>query len=145
VLGQGPQQSPSVFNFFSPFFAPPGEIRDRRLTAPELQIATEYQNTFVTNWMFYQAFFFNWMIDRHAADYNDDSILIEFAEEAALADDPAALVDRVADKLLGGEMSDTLREEAVGMLMRLPASEPTLRAAEAIYLVATSPEYAYQR
>ena len=45
VLGQGPQQSPSVFNFFSPRFAPPGEIRDRRLTAPELQIATEYQNT----------------------------------------------------------------------------------------------------
>jgi uncharacterized protein (DUF1800 family) len=145
VLGQGPQQSPSVFNFFSPLFAPPGEIRDRRLTAPELQIATEYQNTFVTNWMFYQAFFFNWMIDRNAADYNEDSILIKFAEEAGLADDPVALVDRVADKLLGGEISDALREEAVGMLLRLPASKPTLRAAEAIYLVATSPEYAYQR
>ncbi|MDX1507123.1 MAG: DUF1800 domain-containing protein, partial [Woeseiaceae bacterium] len=26
LLGQGPLQSPSVFNFFSPFYAPPGEI-----------------------------------------------------------------------------------------------------------------------
>ncbi|MDX1563517.1 MAG: DUF1800 domain-containing protein, partial [Gammaproteobacteria bacterium] len=26
-FGQGPLQSPSVFNFFSPFYAPPGEIR----------------------------------------------------------------------------------------------------------------------
>ena len=26
VFGQGPLQSPSVFNFFSPFYAPPGEI-----------------------------------------------------------------------------------------------------------------------
>ena len=28
VFGQGPLQSPSVFNFFSPFYAPPGEIRN---------------------------------------------------------------------------------------------------------------------
>ncbi|MDJ0919150.1 MAG: DUF1800 domain-containing protein, partial [Woeseiaceae bacterium] len=40
-FGQGPMQSPSVFNFFSPFYAPPGEISDSSLVAPELQIATE--------------------------------------------------------------------------------------------------------
>ena len=28
VFAQGPLQSPSVFNFFSPFYAPPGEITD---------------------------------------------------------------------------------------------------------------------
>ncbi|MDH3644878.1 MAG: DUF1800 domain-containing protein, partial [Gammaproteobacteria bacterium] len=56
VFGEGPLQSPSVFNFFSPFFAPPGEIRDGGLVAPELEIATEYQNTFVTNYMLLQTF-----------------------------------------------------------------------------------------
>ena len=48
-FGQGPLQAPSVFNFFSPFYAPPGEIADQGLVAPELQIATEYLNTTVTN------------------------------------------------------------------------------------------------
>ena len=41
IFGQGPLQSPSVFNFFSPFFAPTGEIRNSGLVAPELEIATE--------------------------------------------------------------------------------------------------------
>ena len=46
----------SVFNFFSPFYAPPGEIADQGLVAPELQIATEYQNTLVANFFYGQAF-----------------------------------------------------------------------------------------
>ena len=145
VLGQGPLQSPSVFNFFSPFYAPPGEIRDSSLVAPELQIATEYQNTFVTNWMFYQTFFFNWLADRNLPTINDETILINFEEEAAIADNAVALVDRVADKLLAGQISDTLRNETIGMVELIPADQALARAAEAIYLVVTSPEYAYQR
>ena len=145
VLGQGPLQSPSVFNFFSPFYAPPGEIRDSSLVAPELQIATEYQNTFVTNWMFYQTFFFNWLADRNLPNINDETILINFEEEAAIADDAVALVDRVADKLLAGQISATLRNETIGMVELIPADQTLARAAEAIYLVVTSPEYAYQR
>ncbi len=145
VLGQGPLQSPSVFNFFSPFYAPPGEIRDSSLVAPELQIATEYQNTFVTNWMFYQTFFFNWLADRNLAMINDETILINFEEEAAIADDAVALVDRIADKLLAGQISDTLRNETIGMVDLIPADQALARAAEAIYLVVTSPEYAHQR
>ncbi len=145
VLGQGPLQSPSVFNFFSPFYAPPGEIRDSSLVAPELQIATEYQNTFVTNWMFYQTFFFNWLADRNLPNINDETILINFEDEAAIADNAVALVDRVADKLLAGQISDTLRNETIGMVELIPADQALARAAEAIYLVVTSPEYAYQR
>ncbi len=145
VLGQGPLQSPSVFNFFSPFYAPPGEIRNSSLVAPELQIATEYQNTFVTNWMFYQAFLFNWVVDRNLEPIQEDTILINFEEETAIAGDPIALVDSVSGKLLGGEISDTLRAEIVRMVELIPAEEALARAAEAIYLTVTSPEYAYQR
>jgi len=146
IFGQGPLQSPSVFNFFSPFYAPPGEIRDSNLVAPELEIATEFLNTYVTNYMFIQTFAWN-----HAADpvtdpnVNDDTVLIDFAEEVAIAGDADALIDMVARKLLAGEISTALRGEIAGMLALIPADQGLLRAAETIYLVATSPEFAYQR
>ncbi len=141
LFGQGPLQSPSVFNFFSPFYAPPGEIRDASLVAPELQIATEYQNTLVTNFMFFQCFGLN----QASRDLAPDDVYIDFSEEVAIAGDADALVDRVQEKLLGGPMSATLENEILGMLELIPTEDAVIRAAEAIYFVVTSPEYAYQR
>ena len=141
LFGQGPLQSPSVFNFFSPFYAPPGEIRDSSLVAPELEIATEYSNTLLTNYMFGQVFGLNHTNE----DLNEDDIYINFQEEMDIADDIDALIDMVAGKLLGGEISDTLRAEITGMLERVPETDTAIRAAETIYFVVTSPEYAYQR
>jgi uncharacterized protein (DUF1800 family) len=141
LFGQGPLQSPSVFNFFSPFYAPPGEIRDSSLVAPELEIATEYQNTVFTNYMFYQVFALNQTNGALA----DDDIYINFEEEMAIADDVDALIDMVAGKLLAGQISDTLRQEIAGMLARVPETDTAIRAAETIYFIVTSPEYAYQR
>lgn len=141
LFGQGPLQSPSVFNFFSPFFAPPGEIRNSSLVAPELEIATEYQNTLFTNYLFYQVFVLNQTNDA----LQEDDVFINIEEEIAAADDIDALIDMVAGKLLAGEISSTLREEIAGMLGRIPETDSVVRAAEAIYFVVTSPEYAYQR
>lgn len=146
ILGQGPLQSPSVFNFFSPFYAPPGEIRDSGLVAPELEIATEYLNTYVTNYMFIQTFGWNHTaVPGTTEGVNDDTVLIDFAAEVAIADDADALIDMVAGKLLAGEISATLRDEITGILAVIPADQGLLRAAETIYLIATSPEFAYQR
>ena len=141
VFGQGPLQASHVFNFFSPFYAPTGEIQDRGLVAPELEIATEYLNTFVTNFMFLQAFARNQTVQ----DLQPDDVYIDFSEEMAVAGDVDALIDMVAGKLLGGQISDTLRNEIAGMLALVPENESALRAAETIYFVTTSPEYAYQR
>ncbi|MDJ0812302.1 MAG: DUF1800 domain-containing protein [Woeseiaceae bacterium] len=141
VFGQGPLQSPSVFNFYSPFYAPPGEIRDSGYVAPELEIATEYLNTYVTNYMFFQAFGLNQTVP----DLQPDDVYIDFSEEMTVASDVDALINMVAAKLLGGQISATLRNETAGMLALIPDSEPALRAAEAIYFISTSPEYAYQR
>lgn len=141
LFGQGPLQSPSVFNFFSPFFAPPGEIRNSNLVAPELEIATEYLNTLFTNYMFFQVFGLN----HTNPDLQEDDIYIDIQEEMDVAADADALIDMVAGKLLGGEISDTLRTEIAGMLARIPETDTAIRAAEAIYFVTTSPEYAYQR
>jgi hypothetical protein len=140
-FGQGPLQSPSVFNFFSPFYAPPGEIRDSGLVAPELEIATEFQNTMVTNYFFYQTFALN----SAATELREGDIAIDIDEELGLAADIDALIRRVDDKLLAGTMSGALETEIRGMLERVPDDNAAIRAAEAIYLVVTSPEFAYQR
>ncbi len=144
-LGQGPLQSPSVFNFFSPFYAPPGEIRDSNLVAPELEIATEYQNTLITNYMFYQALAAN-SVAAQDPGFSEDDVAIDISEELAVADDADALIDMVAGKLLAGQISTTLRDEIAGMLAIItgPDTAP-LRVGEVIYLIASSPEYAYQR
>ena len=140
-FGQGPLQSPSVFNFFSPSYAPPGEIRDSGLVAPELQIATEYQNTLVTNYFFIQAFGLN----SAATEIADDDIYIDLSEEIAAAGDAAVLADMVGDKLLAGQMSAALRAEIIAMVDRIPVADSVARAAEAIFLTSSSPEFAYQR
>lgn len=141
VFGQGPLQASHVFNFFSPFYSPPGEIQDSGLVAPELEIATEYLNTFVTNFMFLQVFGLN----STNTNLQDDDVFINFESEMLLAADIDLLIDTVAGKLLGGEISATLRNEIAGMLALIPETDTTVRAAEVIYFIVTSPEYAYQR
>ena len=141
VFGQGPLQSPTVFNFFSPFYAPAGEIRNSGLVAPELEIATEYLNTYVTNYMFLQTFGLN----STNQNLRPDDVYINFEAEMQVAADVDMLIDMVADKLLAGDISDTLRNEIAGMLALIPDTDTAVRAAETIYFVVTSPEFAYQR
>ncbi len=141
IFGQGPLQSQTVFNFFSPDFAPTGEIRNSGLVAPELEIATEYQNTFVTGYFFLLTFVWN----SENPNLAPDNVFIDISEEIAIADDTDALIDMVAAKLLAGDISATLRTEIAGMVNRIGVADAAARTAEAIFLVVSSPEYAYQR
>ena len=140
-FGQGPLQAPSVFNFFTPFYAPPGEIRDSSLVAPELQIATEFQNTLVTNYLLFQAL----GLTSEATGLGEDDVFINIDQEMAVAADTDALVSMVAGKLLAGQLSPTLETEVKGMINRIPDTQAAIRVGEAIYFIATSPEFAYQR
>lgn len=148
-IGQGPLQAPSVFNFFSPFYAPPGEILDQGLVAPEMQIATEYLNTLLTNYFFILSFCYNTAPVQGCPPLPDelarDVVIIDTAGERALAADPQALVNRIAEKLAGGPLSPVLGAQAVGMIQQVPATETSLRVAEALYLVSTAPEFSLQR
>ena len=146
IFGQGPGQSPSVFNFFSPSYAPPGEIANGSFVAPELQLATEYLNTQITNFFWTQA------INRTTAQTGlaADTMFIDTREEQALVADSEALINKVAEKLLGGaaQMSATLKSEAKAQIDRTAAGTTgnnNTRVADAIYFVVTSPEFALQR
>ncbi len=140
ILGQGPLQSPSVFNFFGPDFAPAGEIRGLGLAAPELEIATEYLNTQVTNRLRTYAF-----RNSRTAGLTPEDIVIDIEGEVAVAADVNALVSLVGDKLLAGQVSATLRAEMVNLVGRYAATDGPNRAAQAIYSAVTSPEYALQQ
>jgi len=149
VFGQAQGSSPSVFNFFSPFFAPSGEIADAGRVAPEMQIATEYANTQIANFFWVQSL----SRTQLATSLNADDMFINTTDELAIAADSEALVNRVAEKLLGGstQMSAALKSETKAQIERtaVPTTNPTTalatRTADAIYLIVTSPEFALQR
>ena len=119
TFGQGPLLSPSVFNFFSPSYAPPGEIEDRGLVAPELQIANENLNTVVTNYFYTQVYSRN----STKAGLGTTIIIIDISDEMAVAGNADALVAMIADKLLGGEISTTLAAEARGAALRFDTQQ----------------------
>ena len=142
TFGQGPLLAPSVFNFFSPFYAAPGEISNQNLISPELQLATEYLNTLVTNYIWVQA------VSRTTAQttLGTDVIFIDTNAETALAADSEALVNKVADKLLAGQISVDLKTQTKAQVERSSATTAAAtRVADAIYLIASSPEFAVQR
>jgi uncharacterized protein (DUF1800 family) len=149
LIGQGPLQAPSVFNFFSPFYAPPGEILDQGLVAPEMQLATEYQSSLITNYLFVLGYCYNTAPVQGCPPVPPalapDIVVIDTAPERAVAADADALVSRIADRLAGGAISPALRAEARAQVERVPASEASLRVAEALFLISTSPELALQR
>jgi uncharacterized protein (DUF1800 family) len=140
-FGQGPLTAGSVFNFFSPFYSPPGEISDLGLVAPELQIATEYQNTLIANYFYAQIFNRN----SRSNVTTPDAVVIDIETEIPLATNPPALVSAVSEKLLAGRISPTLRAQAEAQVARVAAASSAQRVAEAVWLVATSPEFALQR
>jgi uncharacterized protein (DUF1800 family) len=143
VFGQGPGLSPSVFNFYSPGYAPPGEIQTGGMVAPEMQLATEYLNTQVTNFFWTQA---NSRTITQSATLNVDDMFIDTTQEIALMADPVALVNRVAERLLGSApgMSSSLMLETLAQVRRSGATSAT-RVTDAVYFIATSPEYMLQR
>ncbi len=117
------------------------EQQDRIMFLGLSYLVLLYQNTFLTNYFFGQIFGLN----QTNQNLGEDDVFIDISEEMAVADDIDALIDMVALKLLGGQISDILRNEIGGMLALIPETDTTIRAAETIYFVVTSPEYAYQR
>lgn len=149
VFGQAQGSSPSVFNFFSPFYAPPGEIADAGRVAPEMQLATEYLNTQIANFFWTQAL----SRTQVATNLGVDVMYINTAEELAVANDSEALINRVAERLLGSAalLSPALKSQAKAQIERtaVPTTSPTnalvTRTADAIFFVTTSAEFALQR
>jgi uncharacterized protein (DUF1800 family) len=157
ALGQTPLRSPSVFNFYRPGYVPPGTAAAAQsLAVPEMQILHETT----------AAGYVNFIRDAIAngagstvsvSGTSRRDLQPDFSAELALAEQPAALVERVNDKLLIGTMPAALKSEIQNAIQTiaipaLTASNATQVAAAkrarvnaTIFLTMVSPEFQVQK
>ncbi len=162
-LGQSVLRSPSVFNFYRPGYVPPSTAAAARgLAVPEMQITHETTTAGYVNFMrdglqsgIGQGA--NVTVDGRSVYRRD--LQPAFAAELALADDPAALVERVNDKLMLGAMPRALKDEIEGAVgsIAIPALNKSgsnqasidnarrNRVNAAVFLALVSPEYQVQK
>jgi uncharacterized protein (DUF1800 family) len=147
-LYQAPLTSPSVFNFFRPGYVPPNtRVGGKGLQAPEFQIADEVSTASYVNLL--QGALSNGFGLTPSGGSGPD-INSTYADEVALADTPASLVDHI-DLLLGVQLSAQTQSNIVSAVsaINVPATAGDAarlnRVRLAILMVMASPEYLIQR
>lgn len=101
ALGQSPLRSPSVFNFFRPGYFPPNtEIANRSLLAPEFQLVNETSVAGYIN-------FLERAVQGQRAPVAD--LVLDYSAEIAIAQDTAALLDRLDLLLTARQLSEATR------------------------------------
>lgn len=136
-LGQNPLRAPSVFNWFRPDYAPPGQILNQGLFAPEFQITHETTVTGYANFVAYTA--------ERGHGWGTGAILPNYTAEVALANNPAALMDRLNALLTAGRMTATTRQVIINAINEIPASQASRRVHMAVALTMVSPEFIVQK
>jgi len=133
-----PLTAPSVFNYYSPSYAPQGPIQDSGLVAPEFQINSEASSNTV-----------NTTLMRAVIQENLRGIPLPLdlrTEAQLLADSPASLIDHLDRILTADRLTDDSRQILADYIEtnkdRLEADR-LLR--NVIGLVVTSTEFAIQR
>ena len=150
--------APSVFNYYSSTYSPPGDLSKKKILAPETQIfdglLAVYQNNLLANLIFRRdindkniytgedAGEINGIVP--FGEYWDPNVkaLLNLTEERALADKPGELVDRINLLLTHGKIS---AEDSALIVEHISSiTDPLERIYEAIYIISISPEYAVQ-
>ncbi len=138
-LGQAPVHAPSVFNFFDKDYSPSGPIQDAGLVAPEFQITSEVRAIDGANFV-HQGIVRGFGSGSGFAD----RIRLNLAAAIAVASDVDALLDYLDLVLMANSMSSEMRTALRATLEDLN-QDPGYRAASAIQLIITSPQFAIQR
>jgi uncharacterized protein (DUF1800 family) len=136
AYGQSPLGSPSVFNFFSPDYAPNGEIAAAKDVAPEFEILS-WNNFILTNNQLWTAT----GRTNYNGETNPSRIVINTAPLEAIANDHEALIAEIERRLLSERMSDELREIVLEALEELRDTQQSLKVRNAIYIAVTSQEF----
>jgi uncharacterized protein (DUF1800 family) len=136
-IGQNPLRAPSVFNWFRPDYAPPGEILRQGLVAPEFQITHETTTTGYANFVIHTV--------ERGHSWNSNAIKADYSAELALAKDPPALMDRLDLLLTTGRMSASTRQIILDAVSAIPASQAEARVHTAVALTMLSPDFIVQK
>jgi uncharacterized protein (DUF1800 family) len=158
-LNQTPMTAPSVFNFYRPGYVPTSQtISAAGVVVPELQITHDVS---VAGYMNYLR---SWVTVNTGRD-----IQLDYSAELALAETPAALLDRLNLLLFAGTLPDALRAQLLAAITSrtipaaiypaggasAPGATPTNLAAIntakldrvclAVYMAMSSPDYLVQK
>jgi uncharacterized protein (DUF1800 family) len=145
---QQPYNSPSVFNFYSPNYLPPGPVGEAGLVAPEFQILNATTAVSSPN------YFYNSINSRdlHRWGTADGTRTVRpnFTRETTLAgSDIDALIRRLDLHLTCGGLSprefQSIREALLRVDSGVTGSWQTERVNLAVYLILTSPEFCILR
>ena len=143
ILGQRPLGAPSVFNFFRPDYQHPGELQNMGLNSPAFELLTESTITTSTNILADFVYGARTRIGDNAVRH---PVLLDFADELALADDPEGLVDHLDILLMGGLMSDEMKTALTENITENELEDDgTRRVQDAVFLIVSSPEFSVQR
>ena len=134
---QEPMNSPSVFNFYTPVYQAPGEIRNAGLVSPGFQIINTYSAVSFPNllWDYLHEGFKSGWTWNFPMDYRDPLLL---------AENPAALVDHIDLLICAGSMTARTRGIILTALSN-PALSQQDRVALAIWTAMISPEGVVQK
>ncbi len=138
-LGQSVFSPVTVFSFYSPDFQVPGTP----LLGPPFQIYTE--STAIRRANLINTLVFGTISVPSYAPAGSTTASIPLSAWAAIAGNPASLVDDLSMRLMHGAMPADMRARIIQAVTAIAATNPTLRAQTAIYLVATSAQYNVQR
>ena len=142
-LGQSALRSPSVFNFFRPGYVPANTaIATNALVAPEFQLVNETSTPGYVNYM-------TAAIGSTNGIGND--VKAAYTSELAIADNAAALLDRICLLLAANQISDSTKAtiraalDATTVTATSTTAEKQRRVYMAILLVMASPDYLVQK
>jgi uncharacterized protein (DUF1800 family) len=146
ALGQSLLRSPSVFNFYSPEFAPSGLLAKSGLVGPEFEITSSATLAGFAD-------FSRWNITNGFGNWETDKskwLKPNYAPYLALAPNPGALVDALNVVMMSGAMSYSFRTSVVDAVSRvwyMGANEDRNleRVRTALWLILNSSEYSIQR
>jgi len=143
-VGQVISYSPSVFNFYSPFYAPPGEIAQSGLRAPEFQLhnsrtAISFLNE-VQRWLNNSLI---WNLNQDM----EQGVSVAWGELEEKAKRPEELINYLDAVYTNGNMTRTTQHTIRQAIVEIDDSGYgsdwlTQRAKVAVYLTLVSPDYA---
>jgi uncharacterized protein (DUF1800 family) len=150
-MAQSVMGSPSVFNFYRPNYQPTGDLRQRGLVAPELQILNEAVALSSINHFhgrLWQTDSADTTIPTTTSDprFYWTRYRFNLAAEKNLAIAPEKLVDRMNLLLMGGRMPADMRSILVASTYATPMNDGGGdRVEDLIFLIASSSQFAAQR
>ncbi len=153
---QAPLKSPSVFNFYSPFYQPQGSIGQNYLFAPEFQILNAPNTIGIINEINHKAVWREYLYEyclEYIDEYEEDEIeydyegdreyIIDYSRLLSLVNDSDAFLNHLDILLANGLLSDDTKNIIKNAIDQLETT--TEKVKMAIYLILISPDYVILR